>query len=104
MRFNNASAPGFENTWLARYRRAIDSGRVIAGMELRRGLENVVTELGESGTYYDTEKADACIDFIENCTRLTKSDFYGKPFRLLLWQKAFIEVFYSVKLADGHDR
>ena len=104
MRFNNASAPGFENTWLARYRRAIDSGRVIAGMELKRGLENVVTELGEGGTYYDTEKADACIDFIENCTRLTKSDFYGKPFRLLLWQKAFIEVFYSVKLADGHDR
>ena len=104
MIYVNSDAPGFENTWLARYRRAIDAGKCVAGIELRHGLENVIRELGERGTYYDTEKADRCIDFIEGCCRLTKSDFYGKPFHLLLWQKAFIEVFYSVKLADGHDR
>ena len=104
MIYVNSDAPGFENTWLARYRRAIDAGKCVAGIELSRGLKNVIRELGERGTYYDTEKADRCIDFIEGCCRLTKSDFYGKPFHLLLWQKAFIEVFYSVKLADGHDR
>lgn len=104
MIYKNASAEGFENTWIARYKRAIDARRCIVGIELQRCIENVLSGLGERGTYYDTDKADRCIDFIENCCRLTKSDFYGKPFTLLLWQKAFIEVFYSVKLADGHDR
>lgn len=104
MTYRSASDEGFANTWIAKYVRAIDSGRCICGEELRHGLQNVLDEIGQDGTYYDTAKADDCIDFVENCCRLTKSDFYGKPFRLLLWQKAFIEVFYSVKLADGHDR
>ena len=104
MTYRSASDEGFVNTWISKYVRAIDAGRCICGEELRHGLQNVLNEIGQDGTYYDTAKADDCIDFVENCCRLTKSDFYGKPFRLLLWQKAFIEVFYSVKLADGHDR
>ena len=80
MIYVNSDALGFENTWLARYRRAIDAGKCVAGIELRHGLENVIRELGERGTYYDTEKADRCIDFIEGCCRLTKSDFYGSHF------------------------
>ena len=104
MIYRSSADDGFSRTWLARYKKAVDSGRVVVGEELKCGLDNVLEELGQNGTYYDTQKADDCIDFIEHCCRLTKSDFYGKPFSLLLWQKAFIEVFYSVKIADGHDR
>jgi phage terminase large subunit-like protein len=42
---------------------------------------------------------------MENCVRLTKSPFYGKPMKLMLWQKAFIESIYAWKMAeDGTDR
>lgn len=104
MIFHSPYEQGFEKTWLARYKRAIDEGRCVVGVELQSELEKIILELGESGTYYDTQKSEECINFLEGCCKLTKSDFYGKPFRLLLWQKAFIEVFYSVKIADGHDR
>ena len=42
---------------------------------------------------------------MENCVRLTKAPFYNKPMKLMLWQKAFIEVVYSFKMADtGFER
>ena len=49
---------------------------------------------------FDTTDADQRIDFMEHCIRLTKSPFYGKPMKLLLWQKAFITAVYSFKMAD----
>lgn len=51
------------------------------------------------------EEAQKNIDFMENCVRLTKAPFYNKPMKLMLWQKAFIEVVYSFKMADtGFER
>ena len=42
---------------------------------------------------------------MQNCVKLTKSPFYGKPMILMDWQKAFIEVCYSFKMsADDTDR
>jgi hypothetical protein len=37
---------------------------------------------------------------MQNCIRLTKSPFYGKPMILLPWQKAFIETLYSFKMRN----
>lgn len=86
--------------YLLQYREAIRRGEIIAGVELITELDNLITDLDDPRYIYDTRDAEQRIDFMENCIRLTKSPFYGKPMKLMLWQKAFIETVYSFKMAD----
>ena len=87
-------------SYLLQYRKAIQKGEIIAGTELIDELDRLIADLDDPRYIYDTSDAYRRIDFIENCIRLTKSPFYGKPMKLILWQKAFIEVVYSFKMAD----
>ena len=88
------------SSYLLEYREAIRKGEIIAGRELIDELDNLIRDLDNPRYIYDTRDAEMRMDFMENCIRLTKSPFYGKPMKLLLWQKAFIEVVYSFKMAD----
>lgn len=89
-----------DNSSLIEYKERIDAGEIIAGMELRMELDNLVTDIRENDEYiYNTDAALLRMDFMQNCVRLTKSPFYGKPMVLMLWQKAFIEALYSFKMA-----
>lgn len=87
-------------TYLEEYRDAIRRGDIAAGVELITELDNLIRDMDDPRYIYDTTDALLRMDFMENCIRLTKSPFYGKPMRLMLWQKAFIEVVYSFKFAD----
>lgn len=94
-----------EDLYLIQYREAIRAGEIIAGQELTMELDRLIADLDNPRYIYDTAGAYDRIDFMQGCIRLTKSPFYGQPMRLMLWQKAFIEVVYSFKMADsGFDR
>lgn len=87
------------NTYIQDYRKAIRSGEIVAGRELIDELDNLLRDMTDDRYIFDTTDADQRIDFMEHCIRLTKSPFYGKPMKLLLWQKAFITAVYSFKMA-----
>lgn len=91
---------GAMSNYLLQYRDAIRRGEIVAGVELITELDNLIRDLDDPRYIYDTTDAETRIDFMQNCIRLTKSPFYGKPMKLMLWQKAFIEVVYSFKMAD----
>lgn len=88
-----------DNSYLLRYRAEIQSGSIIAGHEMIAELDNLAEDFHNDDYYYDTTSAILRMDFIEGCIRLTKSPYYGKPMKLLLWQKAFIEALYSFKMS-----
>lgn len=89
-----------DNSDLLRYKAEIDNGKIIVGQELFMELENLCDDLFHNDEYfYDTSAAKLRMDFMENCIRLTKSPYYGKPMVLMLWQKAFIETMYSFKMS-----
>lgn len=92
------------NGFLENYYSKCLSGEIVAGQELLTELEKLISDLESDEYTYNTTDADKRIDFIENCLCLTKSPFYGKPFKLELFQKAFISVLYGFKMADGTDR
>lgn len=92
------------NGYLEQYYSACNRGEFVVGAELLTELENLMAELDYEEYIYDTTDADKRIDFMENCIRLTKSPFYGKPMNLLLFQKAFISALYGFKMKDGTDR
>lgn len=94
-----------EDTYLWEYYQAIRSGEIIAGHELITELEKLIDDYDTPDYYIDRSKALFKMSFMENCVRLTKSPFYGKPMKLMLWQKAFIESIYAWKMTeDGTDR
>lgn len=91
--------------YLIQYREEIRKGKIIAGRELIMELDRLIEDLENPRYIYDTSGAYERMDFMENCIRLTKAPFYNKPMKLMLWQKAFIEVVYSFKMAEtGFDR
>ena len=93
-----------EATWLFDYWNACKSGEILVGQEMMTNLNSLIDDYTSGEYVYNTDEADLRIKFIENCIKLTKSPFYGQPMKLMLWQKAFIEVLYSFKMQDGTDR
>ena len=88
--------------WLKEYSAAVESGEVVAGAEMRALLERLAAERADPRFTYDTAAAERTVGFIQSVVRLTKSPWYGRPMVLLPWQKAFIEAFYSFRMAsDG---
>ena len=86
--------------YLIQYREAIRRGEIRAGYDMTDELDRLIADLGDPQYRYDTAAAELRIDFIENCVKLTKAPFYGKPMKLLLWENAFIEVVYSFEIRD----
>lgn len=88
------------NGYLEEYREQIRRGEIIAGLELITELDNLMNDLKNPRYIYDTTDADQRIDFMEHCIKLTKSPFYGKPMKLMLWQKAFISAVFGFKMSE----
>lgn len=89
-----------DNSYLLEYRARAETGEIIIGQELWQELENLNEDFRNDRYYYDTNAAMLRMGFMENCIRLTKSPFYNKPMILMLWQKAWIETFYSFKMSE----
>lgn len=92
------------NGVLEEYFNKCRAGEILVGSELMIQLEKLIEDMNGDEYIYDTTSAEVRIDFIENCLRLTKSPFYGQPFKLELFQKAFICALYAFKMLDGTDR
>lgn len=90
----------YMTNYLTQYREAIRCGEICAGYDMIDELDRLIADLDDPQYRYDTTAAELRINFIENCVKLTKAPFYGKPMKLLLWEKAFIEVVYSFELRD----
>lgn len=83
--------------YLVEYREAIRKGEIVAGRELIKELDKLIQDLDNPQYKYDTSEAHLRIEFMENLCLQNKKPFYMKPLKLMLWQKAFIEVIYSFK-------
>lgn len=92
------------NNFLEQYYEDCKSGKEVIGHELMLQLEHLMEDMNSEDYVYDTTDADIRIHFIENVIKLTKSPYYGKPMKLMLFQKAFITALYSFKMKDGTRR
>ena len=88
-----------DNSYLLEYHARIETGEIIVGRELWLELERLREDFYNDAFIYNTDDALLRMNFMENCIRLTKSPYYGKPMILMLWQKAFIEAIYSFKMS-----
>lgn len=87
-------------SWFAEYLSEIRAGKIIVGRELMTELERLEQDLDDPKYRYDTTDAEKRINFIQRECKHYEAPWAGKPFMLLLWQKALIEVLYSFKVFD----
>lgn len=93
-----------DNSFLLEYKERCECGEFIIGQDLAIELENLAEDLQKDRYFYNTDDALLRMDFMENCIRLTKSPYYNKPMKLMLWQRAFIEATYSFKMSETTKR
>ena len=88
------------NNYLLEYYDKIRNGEIIVGKELRTMLDRLYVDLSNPRYYFDLKPGSIRIDFIETFCKHTKSPFTGLPFKLTLWEKAFLQVSYGFKMSD----
>jgi phage terminase large subunit-like protein len=86
--------------YLEEYYSKCKSGEIIVGRELMAQLELLIEEIQGPDILFDLSASDKRIKFIEQECRHYEAPHAGKPFLLMLWQKAFIEAIFAIKIYD----
>ena len=82
------------------YYEKVKNGEILVGKELMKTLDNLYKDLANSRYFFDLKPGSIRIDFIETFCKHTKSPFTGLPFKLTLWEKAFLQVSYGFMMSD----
>ncbi len=93
-------------SYILEYYKQIQEGNIIVGNELLLQLKELVKEVNDpihkslNNIKIDFEDSNKRIKFIETKCKHSEAPFAGKPFILELWQKAFIEAIFAIKIYD----
>lgn len=88
------------HSWLLEYIGKCKSGEIIVGHELMQQLDKLLAHFSDPQVRVDFTQAHKRIKFIETHCKHFEAPFAGKPFILMLFQKAFIEAIYSFQIYD----
>ncbi len=94
----NTTINGVHSYFLDYYKKVMIEGWV-AGQEVRAVLQLCFEDL--KIYHYDSSNAHVRIEFTETLCKQSKNRFYGKPLKLMKWEKALLEVIYSFKKPNG---
>jgi len=90
----------YSRSFLLEYIQKCKSGEITIGHELMQMLDTLLSNLSDQSIKFELEDAHKRIKFIETKCKHFEAPFAGKPFILMLFQKAFIEAIYSFKIFD----
>lgn len=88
------------HSYLLEYIAKCKSGEILVGHELMKMLDILLSHFDNPDIRIDFEAAHKRIKFIETKCKHFEAPFAGKPFVLMLFQKAFIESIYIFKIYD----
>jgi phage terminase large subunit-like protein len=93
------------NSYILEYYNEIKAGNIIVGQELMMQLKKLVDEIQcrnvlSNNIRIDFEDSLKRINFIEKECKHYEAPHAGKPFILMLFQKAFIEAIFAIKIYD----
>lgn len=95
-----------ERSWILKYIDLIDNEEIIVGEELYLQLEKLKKELTDPiyqnimNIKIDFEASEKRIKFIENECKHFEAPHAGKPFILEIFQRAFVEAIFAIKIYD----
>ena len=90
-----------DNYILEYYQKAKD-GSVSVGKWIEMLLEYLVTGIEKKKFFFDQKKANAAVDWIEEHAFHTEGELAPGPFKLELWEKAFVSAIFGILDETGH--
>ena len=88
------------HSWLLEYIDACKRGEILAGRELLQEFDILLRDFADPSVKVDFTEAHKRVGFIQDRCRHSEAPFAGKPFILMLWQKALIEAVYIFQVFD----
>lgn len=86
------------DSYIRAYWEEIKSGKVTVGYYIKRQIELLIADLENPNLQINFAESEKRIRFIERECRHSEAPFAGKPFILMLWQKAVIEAIFAIKI------
>jgi phage terminase large subunit-like protein len=84
------------DNYIYSYYQKINDGSIGAGRWIHLLYDKIVTGIEDGEYVYDGQKAGRAIRFIETFCRHNKGKLAPGPFKLSLWEKAFISCLYGI--------
>ncbi len=88
--------------WILEYYQKTKDGRIIVGEYIHLILERLVTGIENKEFFYDGKKATHAIEWIEHHTFHTEGPLAPSPFKLELWEKAFVSALFGIVDEKGN--
>lgn len=91
--------------YVKEYYEEISSGKIIAGNKIKKIYSKLVKEMSDSSLpfYFDEKKGERPIQFIETFCKQSEGEI-GKPIKLELFQKAYIQALFGFLYRDTGTR
>ena len=87
--------------WISEYNDGIKLGKYTVGRWIRLVYEHILEGLKSKEFFYDDEKAQHAIDWIETHCFHTEGPLAPNNLKLEVWQKAFVSCIYGLVDAEG---
>ena len=84
--------------FIQQYYGEIQNGNIPACSFIKQMLHILIDELNDPDLIIDYADSNKHIDFIEKECRHSEAPFAGKPFKLMLFQKAIVEALFAIKV------
>jgi phage terminase large subunit-like protein len=88
------------SSWLHEYMHKCRSGEIVVGQEMLQMFDILDEHFRDPDIRFELDEAHKRIKFIEEKCRHFEAPFAGKPFKLELFQKAFVEALHGFKMFD----
>ena len=83
------------------YYQKVKNGSIVVGKWVRLLLEYIINGLEKKEFFYDGQKANKAIDWIESHAFHTKGDLAPSPLKLELWQKSLVACIFGLVDENG---
>ena len=84
------------NNYILEYYQEIIDKKIVVSKKVKLQFDKIINDLEHPGKYYfDIERANKPIEFIEKYCKHSKGKWAGKPIVLDLWQKAIIQSIFG---------
>ena len=90
-----------EDNYIYSYYQAIKSGKIIVGKWILKIYEYIINGLEEKAFYYDQQKGNKAVDWIEAHCYHTEGALAPGNFKLELWQKALVSLIFGIVDEEG---
>ena len=90
-----------KDNWIYAYYQKVKNGSIVVGRYIELILDYLIKGLENKSFFYDQNKANTAIDWIEEHTYHTEGKLAPGNLKLELWEKAFVASLFGIVNKEG---